>query len=338
MEQESSGAHKALTSLTHPSPTQPSPQPLSLHMDSCPNETADLASLADPACAEMRSPPCEAEEAVPPERVQPEGEHCPPADNAPSLASALLELHQLLVSNGCTGSQDPPAQHSRPNADGLDVGSTPRSTDPEDPQDPPPTPSPPATSSAEHSDDAKANHAAPAAEKAESECLGPAGQEGPCVSGEGPEGQGAPPCPEGCWEGRAEGREKTSSGPEASTAHLQIREPPEGQQGRGVADGRASGTFTPDTPGLPSELPLQSNVAPVPPSPSQSPAAQLTPVSPGPMSPGPAPMERFPAGHLQRIQAAGFSAREAAEALEQAHGVVELALLALLARNITVPT
>lgn len=46
----------------------------------------------------------------------------------------------------------------------------------------------------------------------------------------------------------------------------------------------------------------------------------------------------FPIEHIQRIQAAGFSAQEAAEALERANGVVEIALFALLARSITVPT
>ncbi|KAM9482122.1 protein DDI1 homolog 2 isoform 1-T1 [Clarias gariepinus] len=47
---------------------------------------------------------------------------------------------------------------------------------------------------------------------------------------------------------------------------------------------------------------------------------------------------QYPAEHIQRIEAAGFSSREAAEALEQAEGSVELALLVLLARKITVPT
>lgn len=49
-------------------------------------------------------------------------------------------------------------------------------------------------------------------------------------------------------------------------------------------------------------------------------------------------MGQFPQEHIQRIQASGFSANEAAEALEQAQGSVELALLMLLARKITVPT
>lgn len=48
-------------------------------------------------------------------------------------------------------------------------------------------------------------------------------------------------------------------------------------------------------------------------------------------------MGQYPAEHIQRIQAAGFSAHEATEALELAEGSVELALLLLLARKITVP-
>uniref|UniRef100_W5K3T1 DNA-damage inducible protein 2 n=1 Tax=Astyanax mexicanus TaxID=7994 RepID=W5K3T1_ASTMX len=47
---------------------------------------------------------------------------------------------------------------------------------------------------------------------------------------------------------------------------------------------------------------------------------------------------QYPAEHIERIQAAGFSSLEAAEALDQADGSVELALLVLLARKITVPT
>ncbi|XP_066521192.1 protein DDI1 homolog 2 isoform X1 [Hoplias malabaricus] len=47
---------------------------------------------------------------------------------------------------------------------------------------------------------------------------------------------------------------------------------------------------------------------------------------------------QYPAEHIQRIQAAGFSSHEAAEALERAEGSVDLALLVLLARKITVPS
>ncbi|KAI9534284.1 hypothetical protein NQZ68_014692 [Dissostichus eleginoides] len=135
--------------------------------------------------------------------------------------------------------------------------------------------------------------------------------------------------------------------PPDPTGDLEVREPPEGQQGRGVADGRASGTNTPDSLGLQTEHTFLSPLSMAVGSPEEvsststlsSPplAPQLT--SPAPPVPSPHPLrEQFPSEHIQRIQAAGFSAREAAEALEQAQGVVELALLALLARSITVPT
>lgn len=72
----------------------------------------------------------------------------------------------------------------------------------------------------------------------------------------------------------------------------------------------------------------------------QSRAPEMDPVFLGDaIQPAPQPsMGQFPLEHIHRIQASGFSAREAAEALEQAQGSVELALLVLLARNITVPT
>lgn len=70
----------------------------------------------------------------------------------------------------------------------------------------------------------------------------------------------------------------------------------------------------------------------------QSPVLALPPL---PDSTQPSPLALsglYPVEHIQRIQAAGFSSHEAAEALEQAGGSVELALLVLLARKITVPT
>lgn len=341
MEQESSGAHQAHCSHTSPCPTPPLPQPSSLHMDSSPAETIHLG---DPTCAEMGSPPCEAEEAVPPEGLRPEGEHCPATpDTAPSLASALLELHQLLVSNGCTGSQDSPCPPALGLDDGGRTSQPPDSEDPNNPQ-PPPPPHPSAAiepGGAEHSDDAKANHAAPAAAEAakEAECLNQGGH----VSREGPEaaqGQGALPCADACWESRVEEQAEACSGPpaEGSTAPAdpEISKAPDEQRDREAAGGCALATGTPDS----LSPVLQSPGAPAAPSPSQSgQLASGAPVFPTPVPSAPAPSsEQFPAEHLQRIQAAGFSAREAAEALEQAHGVVELALLALLARNITVPT
>ncbi|MCI4375460.1 hypothetical protein PGIGA_G00109630 [Pangasianodon gigas] len=70
----------------------------------------------------------------------------------------------------------------------------------------------------------------------------------------------------------------------------------------------------------------------------QSPGLALPPLADS-IQPSPLALSgQYPAEHIQRIQAAGFSSHEAAEALEKAEGNVELALLVLLARKITVPT
>ncbi|XP_060775645.1 protein DDI1 homolog 2 isoform X2 [Neoarius graeffei] len=70
----------------------------------------------------------------------------------------------------------------------------------------------------------------------------------------------------------------------------------------------------------------------------QSPELALAPLSDSIQPSTLALSGQYPAEHIQRIQAAGFSFHEAAAALEQAEGSVELALLVLLARKITVPT
>ncbi|XP_027761169.1 regulatory solute carrier protein family 1 member 1 isoform X1 [Empidonax traillii] len=53
---------------------------------------------------------------------------------------------------------------------------------------------------------------------------------------------------------------------------------------------------------------------------------------------GAAPAPAFPAADVERILGAGFTPREALEALEQADGNADLALLILLAKSIVVPT
>ncbi|NXJ99015.1 RSCA1 protein, partial [Corythaixoides concolor] len=53
---------------------------------------------------------------------------------------------------------------------------------------------------------------------------------------------------------------------------------------------------------------------------------------------GASPPPAFPAADVERILSAGFTAREALEALEQADGNADLALLILLAKSIVVPT
>lgn len=344
---------------------QPLPNPFFPHHGPFPAGSAppgDTDVVADPYVSEMESPSVP-EDVISVERVQPEGERCSGSDSIPSLAAALLELHELLVSNSHAhpGSQDrsascSPMQLSRQDADGLDDSLThePCTQTP----DAQPSSYTAIVPSAEPSD-AKANYAA-LPDDAPSGCLAPGTscQDEHLLSNvaETAEGPRHPQCSNGSWERREDGGEKDDIGdvsfpgpepelPASSEGDLEVREPPEGQQGRGVADGRASGTCTPDSLGIQSELPAQTPLqmavaSPEEAAPAPAPAAAQTPP---PSSPAPVlsvfrPFtEQFPAEHVQRIQAAGFSAGEAAEALEQAHGVVELALLALLARNITVP-
>lgn len=291
------------------------------------------------------------------ERDQPEGERCSSSDSIPSLAAALMELHELLVSNNCQSqnrsSSCSPSHPFRQDTD--EVAPEPCTPTPEITQ---PTPSTAITAGVEPSD-AKANHVAAVSDEGPSKCLELSGQDEHLDgdTAQTAEGQGPPQCPGGSGErsadqcGQDEANNISISQPEPEVppdpaGDLEFREPPEGQQGRGVADGRASGTNTPDTLGLQTEhtflSPLSMAVgSPEEVSSTSSPSAPQAPqpTSPAVLLPSPHPFtEQFPAEHIQRIQAAGFSAREAVEALEQAHGVVELALLALLARSITVPT
>lgn len=296
-----------------------------------------LGSPAVPGSAEMESL------TSPSDRDQPEGEHCPSSDcGAPSLAAALLELHELLVSNSHSAAASPPRPY-RQDADGLDEG-----PDTRPPENDPPAPSTATAACTVEPSDAKAN---PPAERddlpPQSVEPGPSGQEvqpgrEKLEAGEGPDSS-LDRRPERC--GLEEAREAGApalEGPPPPQEDLEFREPPEGQQGRGVADGRASSS---DTVGLRPEPPLQSPLSmavgsPMEDSPLSLPRLAAQPTSVGPLpSSAPHPFtEQSPAESLRRIQAAGFSSREAAEALEQAQGSVELALLALLARHITVPT
>ncbi|KAF3856207.1 hypothetical protein F7725_016930 [Dissostichus mawsoni] len=291
-----------------------------------------------------------------PERDQPEGEHGSGSDNIPSLAAALMELHELLVSNKRAQSQNrsTSCSPSHPFTQETDHPE-PR---PPPPEDPPRIPSTAIPAGAEPSD-AKAHHAAAAvSDEGPSKGLAPVlSEQEERLDGDTLEtavGKKNLQRPERRADkcGRAEVNNISSfqtepEDPPDPTGDLEVREPPEGQQGRGVADGRASGTNTPDSLGLQTGHTFLSPLSMAVGSPEEvsststlsSPplAPQLT--SPAPPVPSPHPLrEQFPSEHIQTIQAAGFSAREAAEALEQAQGVVELALLALLARSITDPS
>lgn len=345
---------------SHPeqlSPIQPMEQEAA-ESDAADTTEACAGAHSQPDSVEMESPSA-SHGVVSSERDQPDGERCSSSDSIPSLAAALMELHELLVSNNHAQSQNrssscSPSHPFRQDAD--KASPEPRTPTPENPQPPPSTA---ITAGAEPSD-AKANYAAAVSDEEPSKCLVPnfSGQDDHPGGDAAETVEGPPQCPHGSRERRADrcGQEEASnisiSQPEPEvppdpSRDLEFREPPEGQYGRGVADGQASGTNTPDTLGLQTEHTFLSPLSMAVGSPEEvSSTSSVPPLAQAPQPssqahplPSPAPfIEQFPAEHIQRIQAAGFSAREAAEALEQAHGVVELALLALLARSITVPT
>ncbi|XP_046880912.1 protein DDI1 homolog 2 isoform X1 [Hypomesus transpacificus] len=329
----------------------------SLPLGACiPASARDGAPDQQPGSAEMESPSSSSSSqgAVPSERDQPEGERGPGSDHIPSLAAALLELHELLVSNSHAPAQDRSASCSPPrpfrsDAEGPDGDrpAEPLRTAPT-PENPDPPPSTAITTAGADASDAKANHAAVPTRGPPPQCLAPgsSGQDeespGTETAAEATKGRGRPQASDRSCGRRADRRgaedagATETEGPSPRPGHPALREPPEGQQGRGVADGRASGAPEPGQPsplslavGSPEEAP---GVSPLPSSPEASSSARLF------SAPGLSPPARFPSEHIRRIQAAGFSAREAVEALEEARGSVELALMALLARNITVPT
>ncbi|XP_072238097.1 protein DDI1 homolog 2 isoform X1 [Leuresthes tenuis] len=336
------------TTLEELSPVQPMEQEATESgtvdaREACPMSPGQLNSV------EMDSPsaPCSV---VSSEKEQPDGDRPSSSDNIPSLAAALMELHELLLSNNCAQSQNRSTSCSPSNPLQQD-------SDKESPKSHTPTPEstrPTSITAGAETSDAKANYANDVSDEEPSQSVVPdfSGQDehlggGTADTAERPE---PPQCPDGSEERGPDERRRAKTSnisvsqpepevPPDPVGDLEFREPPEGQHGRGFADGQASGSNTRDTLLSPLSVESPEEVS----SSSSSSAPRLTqarrPSSPAPLLPSPHPfIEQFPAEHIQRIQAAGFSAREAVEALERAHGVVELALLALLARSITVPT
>ncbi|XP_062259743.1 protein DDI1 homolog 2 isoform X1 [Platichthys flesus] len=329
------------------------------------NSTEACQSAASqPDSVEMESPTASKCE-VTTERDHPEAERRSSSDSIPSLAAALMELHELLVTNSCAQSQSrstscSPSHPFRQDADELVT--EPRTPTPEDSQ---PTPSTAITiTSVAEPSNAKANHAAAVCDEGPSKCLVSdlSGQDEYLGRNEAEtvKEQGPPQHPDGSGErgadrsginevGNISISQPERGAPPDPAADLELREPPEGQQGTLAAEGQASCTNSPDTLGPKTDQTFLSPLSITAGSseevssttsscgPPLAQAAQTSSTAPHHASPNPF-TEPFPAEHIQRIQAAGFSAREAAEALEQAHGVVELALLALLARSIIVPT
>lgn len=286
---------------------------------------------ADPVEMEL---PVDSQEAVSSDGEEPERERPSCSDSIPSLAAALMELHALLESNNqaratsCSPSQPVQQETGQLAPDShtpaLDVTHT---------------PSPAVAPGAEPSD-AKANNFAAVSDEEPSNCAAPGPPE--------PEGgdtaenvgeQRPPQCPESSVERSTQQHDEVEEtcvfqadpdAPSLCAGEPELREPADGCQDHSgpqtehaslgpsaVAEG-VSDTLIRSSPPLP-EVPHFSSVDPA--------VSTQHPF-----------IDHFPAEHIQRIQAAGFSASEAAEALQRAHGVVELALLTLLARSITVPT
>ncbi|XP_023686387.1 protein DDI1 homolog 2 isoform X1 [Paramormyrops kingsleyae] len=372
-----------------------SPQhPLLLSLDAKPTPdtpaaTPELCSTPGTPLAEIADLHAATGEAPQPERDQPEGERQPGSDGMPSLAAALMELHELLVSNRCTLSREHspiPSPTCREDADGVDEGHFPGSLE----------------SAWEPTNLVTGATAMTTMETgaAKSECVPDPNLSSltpMSVDSSGQVENLGKELPEEqevrCQDAMGESEEAFSMveeirGPEPGPCvgplppldleSMDVRQAPEGLQGRGIADGRAAGpeatdlshfrmevsavdelsppmsspchTFPsgdvsdPSTAAAGSSPPTTLEDAPpqppfpLPSMPSLSPPPLLPPTPSVVPSPPPPAMERFPIAHIQRIQEAGFSAREAAEALELAQGIVELALLLLLARKITVPT
>lgn len=272
---------------------------------------------AQPDPVEME--PVDSQDAASSEGDQSDRERPSSSDSVPSLAAALMELHELLESNKQGTSQVAPDSHT-PAPDVTHV------------------PSPAVTPGAEASD-AKANTSA-AVPEGPSDCA-PPGLSQP-EGGDRAErvGEQTPPeCPESSMERTTQEHDEVDktclfqADPVAISVPVgepELGDPADGCQddpgpqtehahlGPAAGAGEVSDTLIGSSPALP-EVP------------------QLSPPDPAVSTHHPF-IDLFPAEHIQRIQAAGFSASEAAEALQRAHGVVELALLALLARSITVPT
>lgn len=273
--------------------------------------------------------PVDSQDAASSERDQPAKERPSCSDSIPSLAAALMELHELLVSNNqahASCSSQPDNQETGQDAPDIrapTLGVT---------HTPGPTVAPGAESS-----DAKANHYAAASDEGPSNCvaLDPSEPESGRPT-ENVEGQRPAQCPESSMDRTTQEHdevEKTSliqadpEAPPTSVGELELKEPADGCQD-GAMDN--PGPQTEHASLCPSDTPIDSS----PPVPE---VLQLSSPDPS-VSSQPPFIDHFPAEHIRRIQAAGFSASEAAEALQRAHGVVELALLTLLARSITVPT
>lgn len=354
--EEDAEPDKAVNTLVLPHPEEDS-LVQAMEQEEAEPDTADTTEtcVCDPSQAvavKMECPPVP-QPLASSEMDQPERDQLSCSDSVPSLAAALMELHELLVSNN---------QAQLPNRSASCSPSHQQETDDMNPEPCIPTPENTqcipftAITVGAGPGDAKANHAAAVSDEEPSNCTTPElsgqGEHLDVETAETVEGQRPPQHPDVSRQKETEGQDEVS---QMSIFQPELELPPdpprclESGEPSETQPGRTSDSNTPDTLGLQTEHTSLSPLSMAVDSPEEvsgnssnsSPplpeAPQLT--APTPLLPSPHPfIDQFPAEHIQRIQAAGFSAMEAAEALERAHGVVELALLALLARSITVPT
>ncbi|XP_063766682.1 protein DDI1 homolog 2 isoform X1 [Eleginops maclovinus] len=148
------------------SPTQPMEQEAT-GCDTTDAPELRLSALIQPDLVEMESSPS-SQGVASPERDQPEGEHCSSSDNIPSLAAALMELHELLVSNNHAQSQNRSTSCSPSHPFNQETNDPETCT--QTPEDTTLVPSTAIPASAEPSD-AKAHHAAAVSDEGPSKCL-----------------------------------------------------------------------------------------------------------------------------------------------------------------------
>ncbi|XP_067316170.1 protein DDI1 homolog 2 isoform X1 [Pseudorasbora parva] len=269
------------------------------------------------------------------ERDQPE------VDNIPSLAQALKELHKLLMSSswptgsGTSPPSDPNATTSRQDVDEVDQDHAARNKSTLNPTID--TFSNTATTIDKEGSVAKAKFTSQSVKDTPDVPSNPRHTENQPSTLVDPIVEQTIQRPYAADRNDAlvveEGSEPVTA---TSQGDLEL---PEGQQVQDIADGNTSGIDI--SADLSQQRPLSvaaglSTNSSIGQS-SQTQATVADPIFSNQLAPQPS-MGQFPLEHIQRIQASGFSAREAAEALGQAQGSVELALLVLLARKITVPS
>ncbi|XP_051563265.1 mucin-5AC-like isoform X2 [Myxocyprinus asiaticus] len=293
------------------------------------------------------------------DRVMPSERDQLEADNAPSLAQALKELHKLLMSNSC-----PPVCERSPLSDAN--APTPSQDTDEVEQDPTSRNHNTLNPTVDSSSTATANDMEDSVAKADltSQLVWDTSDLPTSSNSRHPENQTTSLVDPGKKQGiqcsyTPEGNQAQGVGDEGGNGSalseilsfqedLEFRETPEVQKGLDIADGNTSGIDISNSANPSQQCPLSvaagsstdSSLGPVASPDPQKQAPEMDTLFLGDsIQPSTQPsMGQFPLEHIQRIQASGFSAREAAEALEQAQGIVELALLVLLARTITVPT